>query len=281
MGAYYKWLCDDLKECFDPSEILGPKFDCSGKGYGIKAHAIPHSAWAIGFLATGRWLGHAIRLVGDYDDDYDCPGYEEVSWHILREGLENAPAEALRFLCEQIGEPSPAPNDHEAEEAERVKNAKILLLLTADKWTRRCNELDCARFGERHAGDHEILPSTPGKAGGGYRQYALGLDRIEAEPGQSVRLRIPLKQPFDVTRLVFAEETVKAFSMLELRVNGESLLISGCPVLEMLPIGGTLRLQDGDVVEVVARNASDRKATFVCALTGWAKTDNAGGINGA
>lgn len=82
MGVYYRWLCDERREYFDPGELLGPK--CSQGGYGIKAGSIPHSAWVVGLLMTERWLGCQVRLVGDGDDEYDCEGYEDVAQHVLR-----------------------------------------------------------------------------------------------------------------------------------------------------------------------------------------------------
>ena len=54
MGVYYKWLCDERREYFDPGELLGPK--CPQDGYGIKASSIPYSAWVVGLLMTEHWL---------------------------------------------------------------------------------------------------------------------------------------------------------------------------------------------------------------------------------
>lgn len=150
MGNYWTWVCDDLKECFEPDSLLGPSFEGSGKGYSPKASGLPNSSWVVGVLATGRWQGHAIRLVGDFDD---VPEYEEVSQYVLREGLVHAPIEALKFLYEEAFGRTRVEVDLADGWGSRALHVKFLRGLAAEDWPRRCCDEKCAHYGERHAGE--------------------------------------------------------------------------------------------------------------------------------
>jgi hypothetical protein len=88
MSDYYRWCCDDLKEFFDPKELLGPHVNRT-QGYSGKHYDVVDSAWVVAALQLGRWARHSVRLVSSPSDAYDCEGYEEVSHHVLRSHLEN------------------------------------------------------------------------------------------------------------------------------------------------------------------------------------------------
>lgn len=277
MGTYYRWRCDEKRELFDPGEILGP--DCPQSGYGIKASSIPFSAWVVGALATDRWLGCAVRLVGDYGDEYDCDGYEEVSQYVLRHLTHRAPPEELRFLVGEVrrarGEDVPRELDRsghvgEFSQKEYDEHVRILADHARVDWPPHCRDEDCVHFGERHQGDH--VPTRPLPVGRRVRQYAVGLGRGDALPGGEVGLECEVQHDFTVGSLHFSGDT-EHFHVVRVSLTGLELpILTGVPTsvagpnTRGLPLEGKVGV--GQKIVVVVRNVSGKPATIVGGVLG-------------
>lgn len=280
MGVYYRWVCDERKEYFDPGELLGPKCP-SGRGYGIKAGSIPYSAWVVGALATERWSGCKIVLVGDGDDAYDCVGCEEVSQYVLRELIRMAPDEALRFLVNEVRcaagiavleEPSVGRGEDGGRRDERIK---ILQGWARKDWPSRCGDENCLDFGQRHAGDHRPAPPPP-EPEYVLRQFVVGLGSGEASPGEEISLRAEMTSDFRVEKILFGEDAPH-FSVRRISVAGvEVPILPGR--LPIMPNSGGLPLsclvKTCQKIEVVVRNDSDERAKIAAAVSGIVRVKN-------
>ena len=124
MSIYYRWVCEERKEYFDPGELMGPKLPLGG--YGIKAGSIPYSAWVVGALMLDRWRGCSIRLVGDVFDEH--VGYDDVHQYVLRNLITKAPDEALEFLASQVtGAWVSVVRETRSKEKERLEKREQLI----------------------------------------------------------------------------------------------------------------------------------------------------------
>jgi hypothetical protein len=223
VGTYYRWLCDERKEFFDPGELMGPRLSLGG--YGIKRGSIPYSAWVVGALMTERWSGCSVRLVGDYGDEYDCNGYSDVHLHVLRNLISMAPDDALEFLANQVTRKDwdrkayeEAPQDREDEAQRREEHLKILREFAREDWPPRCQDENCRHLGDYHGGDHTPTRPVP-ESKYVRRRYVLGLDQVDASPGQRATFGAELKHHFIVDGLLFAGD-IDSFALFQISVGG-------------------------------------------------------------
>jgi len=280
MGVYYRWLCDEKREYFDPGELLGPK--CLHGGYGIKANSIPYSAWVVGALMTDRWSGCGVRLVNDGGDDYDCDGYEDVHQYVLRNLLHMAPDEGLRFLAREVRRIGLETAVEEQSErlkdniGERNEYLKILTEYARDDWPERCKEENCLEFGTRHSDDH-VFDSPMPEPEYVRRQYIVGLGRGEALAGEEVVLTVEMTSDFRMDRLVLGEDT-SCFVMLRISVAGEDVpIVSDVSAATVEALGGLpvrCEIKTCQKIEVVLRNVSDGRAKIVGSVMGTVLTKN-------
>lgn len=280
MGVYYRWLCDEKREYFDPGELLGPK--CSQGGYGIKAGSIPYSAWVVGALMTDRWSGCGIRLVDDYDDDYDCDGYEDVHQYVLRNLLHEAPGEALKFLAEEvrkIGSKTVAKESSKRlkdDAGERDEHLKILSEYAREDWPARCVAENCLYFGERHSDDHIPTPPIP-EPEHVRRQYVVGLGLNEASPGEEVVLETEMTNDFRMDKLVLGGDT-SCFVVLRISVGGKDVpIVPGASAAVVDELGGLsvrCEIKPCQKIKVALRNESDVRAKIRGGVIGTVLTRN-------
>lgn len=262
MGTCYRWVCDARREFLDPGELLGPACE-RGRGYGSNREAVPYSAWAAATLQLDRWGGHPVRLVPDTSGDYDCDGYEEVSQHVLRECLDLAPSEALRFLYGAVARSNGDDGiDHKAflEEWARVD------------WPRLCTTPGCLHQGGRHGGEC-VLPS-PEVQSSRTRVFALGMGHVNVGPGEFALLNVRYTRvggDFRVERVVFGSEWER-FNLRGLVVRGEDLAVERNLSGGEVPLRGSLTLdlvlRPLQVVEILARNTSGSRQTLSAGLVG-------------
>lgn len=277
MGVYYRWLCDEKQEYFDPGELLGPK--CLHGGYGVKAGSIPYSAWVVGALMTDRWSGCGIRLVGDHGDDYDCDGYEDVHQYVLRNLLHEAPVEAIRFLAEEVRKIGLETTVEEQSErlkddvGERDEHLKILTAYACEDWPKRCGEENCLNFSERHSGDHVPIPEPEYVC----RRYVVGLGRDEALPGEEIVLRAEMTSDFRMDKLALGNDT-SCFVVIRISVGEKDVpIVSGVSAAMVEAVGGLSvrrEIKTGQKIEVVLRNVSNVRAKIVGGVIGTVLTKN-------
>ena len=280
MGVYYKWVCEDLKECFDPGEILGP--NCPQGGYGVKSGSIPHSAWIVGALMTSRWFGRSIRLVNDGNDAYDYD-YDEVSQYVLRELIHEAPHGELRSLANKVlrsrGETvsdEEESDEHEDEES-RAKFLEILSEHAQEDWPPRCEDENCLSFGERHPGGHVPIPPVPEPE---YipQQFAIGLGRVEASPGETVSLGAETSKDFWMDSLIL-DNDVQCFMLLRISIDGmEMPIIPGVSAAiagrEGLPL--PRQINPCHEIKVELRNVASIRSKITGAAIGTVMAKNPG-----
>lgn len=283
MGTYYKWLCPERKEYLDVGNLPHPQFGA----YGIKGGAMPYSAWAVAALCLTRWHGCAVKLVGDYGDEYDAEGYEEAT-HAVLEELYYAPPEALHFMARA----AKLTKDKSPVKAHEDVYRKALET-RLPPWPGVCKNAECDNVGERHAGPcavYEAPPTEPVALA--FRQYFMGLGTARVEPGATATLggeRYVPSVPLRVRRVCAAVRPAADVRLIEpiptpdparelwvrVRVNGvnQSPGGQGYPVHlgAYVPIEFTLGLTDQ--VEVSWTNDGPEAVLFSAGVMAVAHVD--------
>lgn len=78
MGIYYKIVCDDFKECLEPSAPKFPAFCMPGSDFGN----------IVLFTMATRWYGCEVNLVSDIYDFYYTCNYKDITEEIILEMKE-------------------------------------------------------------------------------------------------------------------------------------------------------------------------------------------------